>query len=85
MTRSQGVHPARVARNTLLASRRVPLPDRAFDVELTTPREVLRAVLGELVPHDNVVPLGVLRVAFKVVPELASRYRKAGNERCVVL
>jgi hypothetical protein len=65
----------------MLVSRRIPLPDRAFDVELTTPREVLRAVLGDLGPHDDVVPLGVLTVTFKVVPELASRHRKAGDER----
>jgi hypothetical protein len=69
----------------VLVSRRVPLPDRAFDVELTMPREVLRAVLDERGPHDDVVPLGVLRVGFGVVPELARRYGKAGDERCVML
>jgi hypothetical protein len=49
------------------------------------PREVLRGVLGERGPHDDVVPLGVLRVGFGVVPELARRYGKAGDERCVML
>jgi len=82
---AQGVHPPCVARNAVLVSRRVPLPDRAFDVELTMAREVLRSVLGELGPHDDVLPLGVLTVGFGVLPELARRYGKAGDERCIML
>jgi len=49
------------------------------------PREVLRGVLRERGTHDDVVPFGVLRVGFGVVPELARRYGKAGDERCVML
>lgn len=82
---AQGVHPPRVARKAVLGSRRGPLPDRAFDVELTMPHEVLRSVLGELGPHDDVLPLGVLTVGFGVLPEPARRYGKAGDERCIML